>query len=420
MASNRLPDEIRSLICGYVSDDLTTILSLRRASRSWAAAGLEELILPTFRIWRYRHDVNRLMRIRAHPTLRVIAACKIKKISLMDTGYDLRALRGLAMELYTTDDKEPAFQELERHITQRDTDIKLWEDTDLLVDSLKVVPSVHTIRIFHASPFNNRYLTNLYEWYFDRCIVDPGKQLRDILWAAEAANLPIRHLKHQWLPPAFFRRVNTGASMYPPFFCDIQTAMGSLSSLHLAINEDDSVPTFLTKARARRLFCRLIESAPNLEELSLDFKIGMGPVPCTELLPTKMHKLHTLLIHLWHMDLNSVLEFVRSRYPQLKRLSLSKISMLESNTSWIECFTKVKSALGPNIEKFQLAARLYGSGGFFHLPLIYDTKHDWKPRNYILDPDPRCHFGPERIALAKRIEDFVLRDAPFPHKDDFR
>jgi hypothetical protein len=83
MAKDVLPFEVKRLIYDYV--DLKSFKSLRLVSTSWAAAGLEVLLLPTFFVRSSSIDVARLKAIGANPKISNQAAHIVKKLVFVCT-----------------------------------------------------------------------------------------------------------------------------------------------------------------------------------------------------------------------------------------------------------------------------------------------------------------------------------------------
>ena len=78
LAEDVLPFEVKRLIYDYV--DLRTFRSLRLVSTSWAAAGLEVLLLPTFFVGSSSLDGARLKAIGASTTVSSQAAHIVRKL----------------------------------------------------------------------------------------------------------------------------------------------------------------------------------------------------------------------------------------------------------------------------------------------------------------------------------------------------
>ncbi len=82
MATN-LPCEVKRLIYEHV--DLEILKSLRLVSTSWAAVGLELLLLPSFVVTSYSLDVRRLSDIGICPNVSRQAARVIKTIKFYNS-----------------------------------------------------------------------------------------------------------------------------------------------------------------------------------------------------------------------------------------------------------------------------------------------------------------------------------------------
>lgn len=168
------PYEIKSLI--YSHTNLTTIKSLRQVSKSWSAAGLDCLLLPTFCI-KSSLDIQRLLSMGTSPVVSTHASKTVKSLIFQSHGWDPRYFRNIvcnrhelrqdyqALDFVPTQAEHAALDELDAVIKQRDLDAEQDEDQDILISALKQVPRVGAIKFICQNPFTHQILRKSWEEY---------------------------------------------------------------------------------------------------------------------------------------------------------------------------------------------------------------------------------------------------------------
>lgn len=439
MAGN-LSREIQRLIYDELKDDLKAIKALREVSKSWALGGVPALVLEKFTMLHYRRDIQRLRSISENPLLADEAKWKVKQLKFRDIQFDPELFQSMFIE----DDAFPrpirVLHELDRYIAYHEDAVYLWQQPRFLIDALEAFPNVDRITIFRRSPYLSAALTMAWNKYRPRLTTDPGRQVMEILSAAQQLSRAIRHLECDWFPALYFTMPGGPGEIRPPLYLEIQGAVASLTTLDLTIGEDNFLPWFFFRSLPRQWLRELIMAAPDLENLVLyftkDFNLHFWPPTLLPInfMPTAMHNLHSISLHLLDLDVDNLFDFLGAQHPQLRRLSVSGVSLAMEAGSWTHCCASAQEALGPNLEKFQLMASMHDEGRvIIKLAPRYDTKNDWAVLDYTLEenrnnyyfPGPITlneggdNYPPELMDLAKRVESFVIRDTPFPPHADF-
>lgn len=155
------------------------------------------------------------------------------------------------------------------------------------------------------------------------------------------------------------------------------------------------------------MLSRFASSIPNLESLYIRFELAKK-VPIY-VLPTKMAgRLHSLTLIEMSVRPASLLSFVELHKPTLRRLSLGHVHFQGGDITVEEFLEKVKGLFKLfKLEKFQFWGQISGSRPRDHawkLQSIYDR--NWE--------DKFDEGGAKSNAKTKQLEDFVLREGPWP------
>jgi hypothetical protein len=202
-AHDLFPHEIKILIYQHV--DLESLKTLRYASPSWASAGLQYLLLPTFNV-RSTRDIHRLLAIGLSPNVSHQAAKTITRLSFQSQGWDPRYFRNIVcnrhelrqryepLDFVPTRAEQAALDELDEVIRQKDVDAMEEEDLDVLVSVFRHVPRVDGVSVLCENPFKHPILRKSWEEY-DLEAYQLGRpqhaQLFRILGAAKDAGLVV-------------------------------------------------------------------------------------------------------------------------------------------------------------------------------------------------------------------------------------
>lgn len=163
----RLPNEIKLMI--FKNCTLASLKTLRLVSKSWAAVGLDILLLPTFVISPHRRDISRLLNISQHPTLSCLALKTIRTLEFIGNDWDITIFRNIFSNrteststfmpnsFVPTEEEQKALDELdeyEANMGHFEADGSL----DRLVMALEAVPNYHTITIPPRCIFKHKLL----------------------------------------------------------------------------------------------------------------------------------------------------------------------------------------------------------------------------------------------------------------------
>ncbi|KAF4625691.1 hypothetical protein G7Y89_g12472 [Cudoniella acicularis] len=416
MADNKLPFEIRKLIAESV--DLETLKNLRLASKTWSAIGLDLLLLPTFHVKSFAFDIPRLINVSKHAELSCRAARIIKTVVFQSSNWDPTILRNILVNRHVAVsewetlhfvpswEEQEALEELDAVIEQQGKDDILRLDAQLLVLALQAIPQADTLKIVCENQFKSRLLNKVWNEFSLEIHRLRNPDLQEVICAAKAAGLRIQHLSHEHALALTFRLTNHQSAIKT-----LGSSMTNLKSLSFHIQDTKSRFNF---DPSRTTTLRSLISAPELEELSIKF-VTLTP-PLIEFLPTiQLPRLHTLSLNSVSLVTPIFFSFLKIHVQTLKRLSINNADIAEHTENWKTCLVKFKDILGPHhVEKFQLAGTLRSFGQdrttwFFWS--IYDA--DWSEAGGV-------HPISRRVAPKGRkdIEDYVLRDGPWPVENE--
>jgi hypothetical protein len=168
------PYEIKRLICSYTN--LATLKTLRQVSKSWSAAGLDLLLLPTFSV-KSSLDIQRLLSISTSPAVSAHASKTVKCLVFQSHGWDPRYFRNIvcnrhelrqdyqAQDFVPTQNEQAALDELDAMIKQKDIDAEQYKHPGNLIAALEQVPSVDTVKFVCQNPFTHQILRKCWEEY---------------------------------------------------------------------------------------------------------------------------------------------------------------------------------------------------------------------------------------------------------------
>jgi hypothetical protein len=415
MAEVFIPNEIKRLIFEYL--DLDSIKNLRQVSSSWAAVGCELLLLPTFGVKSYSVDIPRLISIGSSPELSRQAVKVVKTIAFGNINWDPRSLRRIVWNRpehrsnYGISDIEPtnqnanALDELDSIIEQQQQDEIRTNDIDALALALRQVPQIDTIHIDCPNIFKHMVFEKVWDKhklqkYTSTHLGNHSSQLVSLLLASRNAGLRIRHLYHGQLCSSFF------TAQKDPLPNDIYSFFGELQSLGLVIY--DSLEGCLTHQPIITGLRKVLSSLSCLESLSVKFATAAYlPLDLPQLpLTSRLHDLWLTGIFLESVKLFSFLE---QQGCAVQRLSISCAWLrgLENHDTWRAFLEDLRDRFGPQLRKFQLFGMNEGgpTGERWLLWPIY--KHDWTDETRA-----------DRTELTRKIEEFVVRNGPWPMEND--
>lgn len=465
----RLPYEVKRLIYGYV--DIETLKSLRLVSTSWAAVGLDVLLLPSFIVKSYSIDIPRLISIGSSLDASRQAARVIKKIKFYSSvGSFLSAYQALTChmlrsicEFWPCPQIEGLGQKyfnfgkrlLLANIANRGKN-KDWDAPYLrsIVCSRHSHLSHYEVIDFVPTREEQEALEELDNIIERRHLDDEQERDRDSLihafrQAPQATAVevicpnPFKHriLRKVWeeynmeayrslqrrqgslqlvdiLSAAKQARLeiqHVGHDQLTSFFFSGEEdpispdIYGYMNGLKsLNLTIYDQPQEFLSNGIASNRLRELISASPNLEIIYIKFELLL-PVPLDFLPPAQPcpTKLHTLSLSGVIMDTTQFFSFLGRQVDSLRRLSILGELV---NGSWKEFLEAIRDRFGSNLEKFQVSGVLKspeGGGEAWMLLPIY--KADWT--------DSYSTFRDNR--RTKDIEDFVLRGGDWPMtKDD--
>lgn len=203
METHALPHEIKLHICEYTG--LKELKLLRQVSKSWASAGAQSLLSPTFNISSSK-DIHRLIAIGRNPDLSRHAANTIRCLAFQTQGWNPRYFRNIVCnrhelrQNYEIRDFVPneaeleALNELDNIIEQKDIDAQEDKAAEILVAALRVVPRVDSVKLLCGNVFTHRILRKTWEEYDLEAFSESGQQqtqLFRILTAAKDVGLSV-------------------------------------------------------------------------------------------------------------------------------------------------------------------------------------------------------------------------------------
>jgi hypothetical protein len=416
MAEVILPNEVKRLIYEYL--DLDSIKNLRQVSSSWAAVGCELLLLPSFNVKSYSVDIPRLISIGSSPELSVQAAKIVKTISFRSIDWDPEYLRthlimigneqerrriNDILDIEPTNRIEDAFDEIDAIIKQREVDKIRADDIDALALALRLVPRVDEIRIECPNLFEHMVLRKAWDeqklqMYSNTRLRNHSNQLISLLLASRKAELKIRHLYQSQLYPSFFTEPNY------PLPQGVHSSLDGLQSLGLVIHDEvdeDHTPVITGLGK-------FLSSLRSLESLSVDFATSAYlPLDLVQL--PLSSRLHDLWLNGLFLDAPKLFSFLEQQGCAVRRLSISSSWLHENEApnTWRPFLEDLRDKFGPQLRKFQLSGRNEGGrhGDRWQLWPIY--KFDWTDETIT-----------DRTEATRNIEDFVLRNGPWPMEND--
>jgi hypothetical protein len=417
MAEAILPNEVKRLIYEYL--DLDSIKNLRQVSSSWAAVGRELLLLPSFTVKSYSVDIPRLISIGSSPEFSEQAARIVRTVSFGSVDWDpdfirtnlirigneqeQRRINDMShgrtndiLDIEPTNRIEDALDEIDAITEQRQVDEILADDIDALALALRLVPRVDEIRIECPNLFEHGVLRKAWDEqklqiYSNTLLGNHSNQLVSLLLASRKAELKIRHLYHSQLCSALF---TAHTAPNDPLQNEVYSFLGELQSLGLVIY-DAAVFVALRE---------VLSSLRCVESLFVEFARGRH-LPLDLIQLPLCSRLRDLWLTGLFLDAPKLFSFLEQQGCAVRRLSISNAWLREGEApnTWKPFLEDLRDKFGPQLRKFQLSGRNAGGrhGGWWQLWPIY--KFDWTDETITDDTE-----------ATRKIEDFVLRNGPWP------
>ncbi|CAL3964715.1 unnamed protein product [Diplocarpon coronariae] len=393
MTELTLPFEVKRLIYDHI--DLSTLKSMRLVSHSWAAVGIELLLLPTFVVKSSALDISRLLSIGSSPAVARHAARIVRTINFHSNDWDPVYLRSIVcsrhvhfrkyevIDFVPTLEEQAALSELDTLIA-RTVSSPIPESTALLTLAFRSIPHLQTLHISRPNPFTHPLLRRVWDEYsletYRHAQMRQGPQrLLNILSAAQEADIVLRHFRHEQFNSNFFL-----AS--PWFYADedpIQPVpwnfgahLHALRSLHLVVNDvlislaalafaANGSGNANENSSSSTAVHQMISATPHLEELSIkfqsqhrvpfDFVPGPGPGVAAPLA-----SLHSFTLSGVPIDAARYLAFLTAHAATLRRLCIANVELRGGEGGWKAFLERVRDvvgagAAGGRLERFQLA-----------------------------------------------------------------
>ena len=403
-----LPFEVKILIYNYV--DLKTFKALRLVSPSWAAAGLEVLLLPTFFMAFSSIDAARLQAFCTSSKVSSHAGHVVKNMVFQTNDWDPKYLRSILLsrhehrrhyepvDFVPTKDEQDALEELDLLIKRRSFDTLYERDESWLVSALRHVPRVDTIQIVSPIPFQHRLLSKVWDEYALETyrLTHQQPQLFTVLVAVMKSGLEIRNLSHTELASSFFVGDKLPEHVY--------TCLSKLKSLNLVIS--DIQQNFSMSDEAIVRLRRLVSSAPTLESLSI--KIESLASTSVDFLPDPaVCALHTLSLMGIRLEPGKLFAFLGENITKLRRLRIGAAEIPAGHGSWMAFLEELRDR--SSLEKFEICGtpKEFNQGAPVRWVFwrIYDDEWRDVKRSKL------------RNTRSKKVEDFVVRGGPWPMAD---
>jgi hypothetical protein len=419
-----LPNEVRSLICGFVddSDDLETLKSLRLVSKGWAYAAVAFLLRGTFAI-KSDLDVERLMNVTsdinwASQAARTINTIQIQNTQLWCFPRIYRFLLERVVHVESPDTISPdiraAIHELEgveRNLISARLDSLYSQKA--LYKAFKCLHRLHAIDFAFSTPFKHPLLREICAETVVEAYETPRfdiwtTHLKNVLFAASEAGLDIQHFTYSQLPSSLF------ITAHNELLDEICQHLSGLRSLSLTINDgsdNNSTQSISFQNNAVRMLDRFTSSFPGLEALSLRFT-GVDQVPLA-IFPVDMAgRLHTLSLMEVSISSATLLPFLELHKTTLRRLSLGHVKLQDRGLTCQRFLEDLKILFTSfRLEKFEFWGQVTCSRHTepaWWLQSIYEN--DWE--------DKLDQGQPSSNQKTKQLEKFVLRNGPWPMTED--
>lgn len=197
---------------------------------------------------------------------------------------------------------------------------------------------------------------------------------------------------------------------------EIYELLSGIRSLSLTINNGhdnfgpESISQFYVQP-ASKMMSKFASSIPNLESLYIRFEMAKS-VPI-HILPIEMAgKLQSLTLVEVSVNPAKLLSFLKLHKTTLRRLSLGHVDIYDGYSTRWKFLESLKGLFKSfKLEKFQFWGQISDSW-----PLEYAWKlHSIYNRNW---EDRIDEGGAKSNAKTKQLEDFVLRDGPWPMTDE--
>jgi len=295
-----------------------------------------------------------------------------------------------------TQEEQSAFDELEEIISRMENDTKQEAREDYyetLKSAISVLPNVDSIRFECPNPFRHRILRKCWEEYDFQVITCPvaqGTHVFNVLHAAKETGLAIRHFIYERLLALYFSQS----------FSLQLVADGLASDLDsLSLNILVFVNTFVTEAESQA-FQALLMQSPRLRKLDISFE-GFAVVPVTVFPSHHFPSLESLSIIANTTEENSgqLLDFITMHSSSLRELQIVSMK-LESDNTFRGVMERLRNELGGTLERFQICGSIME--GEREMMIFPHYNKDWTP------------YRRRRTSTAKKLEDFLLREGPWP------
>jgi len=279
-----LPIELRRGIIRRL--DISTLKSLRLASKAWAALGEEYLISPLFTSLPHRPDTSRLWALSQHPNYRhriqtlILNHGEINEYHARHNSYFIQYMREPESRLEAQNSAWATYGLLKEN---KDRFLPTSCETDTLTGIFGRLPNLRTLKIqLTQNPFFEEGQPELLKeiWRIPSTRLLPRvattERFTNILIAISSnlSTISIKTLSHDRLPFEFF-------AQKPILISLLSTSFQSLTTLKLALDYSD-MPNNLHSTQAFANLCHCIRAATSLQSLLFAFegrrKIDISPL----------------------------------------------------------------------------------------------------------------------------------------------
>ena len=206
---DRLPNETKDLVLGYLKSDVEAIKNIRLVARSWAFLAAPYLLSPVFTALPHRDDFTRLIEVSQHPYF----SQRIKTLSIRWMSVDEDELRLILIAPHGGYDyDEEKFRKSWGQYRTMKGLIDLYSDSfcneELLIQAFKSLPELTAVHanpnsyLFSTNPINTYLYDAITEFYNDPNLKRPADYhiRHNILSAIRAACPPTSQIYQAWQP----------------------------------------------------------------------------------------------------------------------------------------------------------------------------------------------------------------------------
>ena len=412
---DNMPSEIKGIILSHC--DRVSTCAIRLTSKSWAAAGLEFLLVPTMQIGILKSHTERLKNLTSGSKISRLAATKVEHLVLIDREVDLETFRDLLVDEIRQDTGKCCVEVVAalREICELSEQIASHDDPDTTSVFERMFlhfTRLKSVTFLNLEIFKHRHLQQLRKQFASEAayVQKPtaAYQMAQILIGAGfATGTGIKSLRHAQLHSGFF---GDGDS-----FAKFSVPLSRLETLDLTINDINQ--SFSGQNKRYHSLGQMLQHCTQLKNLSLTIEClerwHPAEIPLESILVSTLYSLQLDNICLLREDFLSLLG---KHTATLHTLVLGHQWGVDLTTDqdggWHAFLLDLRSTL--SLSHFQLAGgvRVIGEGrdrDSWFIPPVRSKDGDWRS------------FSVTEKAKGFALQQFVIENGPWPMstKDDW-